>query len=139
MLIEISNMRDFTHLDDTAGSKLFLMEEIIEIFMPLFDEEIKKKERRLQETRKDYDILKNTVLQTKSELTSINQEHRKELLKKALLDELDVMFDKDIVYGSIKNAIIEMIETIDRVDVSRLEENIDLSKRLIYKNVRRVI
>jgi len=73
------------------GRKLAFADDIISIFMPLFSEEIDRKKRILENTRKDYQHLKQAIAESKNTLKKINFALKKERSVRAILIEINKM------------------------------------------------
>jgi seryl-tRNA synthetase len=126
MQIEITNIRDTGSIsckDDTA-SKLILMDEILQIFTPLFSREIDRKQQQLESNKRDYRELREKVGQTKNQLQDLDQELRREKLIKSILKEMKTLIDHDVLYGNSKQVVTEIFQSLG--DASRQ----DLEKRL---------
>lgn len=139
MQIETLNISDKTKENSFSKSKIFLMEEIIKIFVPLFHEEIDKKEGLSREVNQDHTNLKKIVASLVSHLKSLDLKVKREQAKARLLSEINSVIEQDLMYGSCKLFVKNLLEELDSISVVDLEERENVLRKMVLKNVKKVI
>ena len=139
MIIESLHIPDKIEIDGSSKSKIFLMEEIIKLFLPLFHEEIDKKERLFREASQDRTNLKKTVASLASHLKSLDLKVKKEQEKLNLLTEIESIIEQDLMYGSCKQFVKKVLSELDSFSVVDLEERGNILRKMVLKNVKKVI
>jgi hypothetical protein len=115
------------------GRKLAFADDIISIFMPLFSEEIDRKKRILENTKEDYQHLKQVIAEGKNTLKKINFALKKERLVRAILIEINKMTSTDVLYGNNKQIVINLLSNIETLDVDDLVGELDKLRKLLSK------
>ena len=115
------------------GRKLAFADDIISIFMPLFSEEIDRKKRILENTRKDYQHLKQAIAESKNTLKKINFALKKERSVRAILIEINKMISTDVLYGNNKQIVINLLSNIETLDADDLVGELDKLRKLLSK------
>ena len=91
-----TDILDFNLINTDQASKILLMDNLLEIFSPLFHEELRKKQKEFSNNIADI-----------HKLTAIISEFKKKLLK----------LRNDIEIESLKNQILQQIEFLNNIDV----------------------
>lgn len=135
MQINITNVRDTgaINLNDDTAPKLFLMEEILQIFTPLFSIEIDRKQQQLESNKRDYLELRGKVTQAKDRLKGLNQELRREKLVSSILKEMKTLVDKDVLYGQNKTIVTDIFNSLGSASGKDLGLHLNQLRKLIRK------
>jgi hypothetical protein len=136
MQIELTNVKDSgsISIDDTTASKLYLMEEIMKIFMPLFSTEIDRKQQQLESNKRDYRSLLDKVTKTKNQLSTIDEDVKKEKLIALILNQMKLLIDADVIYGDTKIKVLEIFESLPTSDIKSLKVHLNHVKKLVQKS-----
>lgn len=127
---------NFIRRDDAC--KIFLMDEVISYFLPLFRDEIEKKKKILSNHTVDYKKLKIGVMKTKNGLIKLADAMKREKVVRDILDEIGFMQKRDVLYGSNKKEALDTIDSIRLMTVEELRTRLKALRSLVYKNVTRV-
>ena len=127
---------NFVRSDDAC--KIFLMDEVISHFLPLFRDEIEKKKKILNNHTVDYKKLKEGVTKTKNGLIKVADVMKREKIIRDILDEIGFMQKRDILYGSNKKEALDTIDIIRSMTAEDLQTRLKSLRALVYKNVTRV-
>lgn len=122
MTVTSTNVKD-TEISNINAKKIFLMDAIVEHFVPLFNQNIDQKRKELDQTKKD---LKDLVEKAKDALNStskLKSIYRREKLKNVLLDEIIYLIKHDVVYGESRKKIRLFIQQIDKMPDAQLLES----------------
>jgi len=135
MHINMTDIKDVgaINLNDDTAPKLFLMEEILQIFTPLFSIEIDRKQQQLESNKQDYRELRDKVTQSKNQLQSISQELRREKLVSSVLREMKMLIDKDCVYGKTKKFVLDTFHGLSSASGEDLELSLSQLRQLNQK------
>jgi hypothetical protein len=135
MQINITDIQDngAIVLNDDTASKLFLMEEILQIFTPLFSNEIDRKQQQLESNKRDYLELRGKVTQAKDQLEGLNQELRREKLSASILKEMKTLIDKDVLYGQNKKVVTDIFNSLGSASGNDLALHLKQLRQLIQK------
>lgn len=123
---------------DDVGKKLALSEHIVEAFMPLFCDEIEKKRRLLDSNWQDFNNLTENIKVTEETIENCKIELRREKLIRKILIEINKLVDRQILYGSIKSLVANVINEIQSMDEKELVTNLNALKRAVDKNIPKV-
>lgn len=129
---------DTNYVRSDDACKIFLMDEVISHFLPLFRDEIEKKKKVLSNHTTDYQKLKVGVTKTKNGLIKLADALKREKIVRDILDEIGFMQKRDILYGSNKKEALDTIDTIRSMSVEDLQIRLKALRSLVYKNVTRV-
>jgi hypothetical protein len=135
MQINITDTRDtgaYTLTDDTAP-KLFLIEEILQIFTPLFSTEIDRKQQQLESNKRDYRELRGKVTQVKTKLEGLNQELRREKLTATILKEMKTLIDRDVLYGQTKQVVTDIFADLGTASLKDLQMQLGRLRKMVQK------
>lgn len=138
MKVEITDIFDTNLADSDSGSKLFLMDKIINHFTPLFYEEIEKKQRQLNDNMSDVKKLKGDVSKTKNSLKLLNTEFEKEQVKNKILKEIKYLNRFDILYGNNKQIVKEIILSIKTQPIEGLKKSLETLRHMVRTKVQKV-
>jgi len=138
MKITSTLIQDKNYIGTDSGSKLILMDQIINHFLPLFRDEIEKLEKVYNSHQIDMDKLKSEVLKTKKELSILNEEYKRQKIIYSLLVEITQLYDNDILYGNNKKIVLDTLDGIYQMDLSGLQSRHVTLRKLVYKNIKKV-
>jgi hypothetical protein len=136
MLIEITNIKDTGCIkyDDQTASKLFLMEEILKIFTPLFSAEIDRKQQQFESNKRDFVELATTNKQIVDELKQLKNESQREKLIASILNKIKILIDGDFLYGNNKKIVLDIFQGLQSgVSTKDLELQVNELTELIQK------
>ncbi len=135
----INNIEDKIKNTDLNASKILLMNEIINHFLPIFREEIENKKEILNKHEQDISKLKTEISKSKKELLKQFNNLKKEKLIKEMLQEITILFSNDILYGNNKKIVLDILNDYDSLDHATLKNKIKLLKNMVYKNVNKIL
>ena len=129
---------DNNYCDTDDASKILLFDEIVDHFLPIFHEDIKKKQETLKSHEKDTEKLKQDIAKTKRYLVTLTADFKKESFKKQILEECATLYSHEILYGNNKNIVLEILDTISEMESGVLETQLKVLRSMVYKNVNRI-
>ena len=138
MIIESTGILDISTMDSQA-SKILLMDEIINKFTPLFYEEIDRKKQQMEESKADYLKLKESVSTTQSTVKLLEQDNQRETLLNALLKDINSLIEYDVLYGSNKKVVFEIMNSLNELSSVEIQGKIKHLQRMLDRNVNKVI
>jgi len=128
--------RNCNNIDN--NNKLLLIDNILTYFSPLFNEEIERNRKQLNETSDDYSKLTNQVNSLEKDLSKIRDEIKKQELIKLIMNSIAKLINHDVLYGSSKNNAIKTVREINNLTIDRLHKCNDYFSRLIKKHINKV-
>ena len=126
------------NIENLDASKIMLMDNVIEHFLPLFREEIEKKKKVLFGYTTDYRKLTSEITKTKDNLVKLKKGIKRENLIKEILSEISFLLSRDILYGKNKKIVLDILDAIKKTNIVDLNTNLKTLKLIIQKNVKRV-
>ena len=120
---------DTINVDNT--SKILLMDNLIEYFSPLFYEDLRKKQRQVQNNKTDVKKLKLIIEQNKTILTKLQDDIKVENLKQEILKEIEYLGKIDVLYGRNKTTVQSIISAIDKLSLENLKKRSELLHKLV--------
>ena len=126
------------NIENLDASKIMLMDNVIEHFLPLFREEIEKKKKVLSGYTIDYKKLTSEITKTKDNLVKLKKGIKRETLIKEILSEIFFLLSRDILYGKNKKTVLDILDVIKKTSIVDLTTNLKTLKLIIQKNVKRV-
>jgi hypothetical protein len=129
---------DGNSFSNTDNSKIILMDKVIGHFIPLFRDEIDKKNVMFKKYRQDLIQLSSGVSKTKTILVKLKKGLKKETLIQEILDDSAFLLNRDILYGQNKKIVMDILDSFDRVNDGTLITHSRTLKSLIRKNVNKV-
>ena len=120
---------DTINVDNT--SKILLMDNLIEYFSPLFYEDLRKKQRQVQNNKTDVKKLKLIIEQNKTILIKLQDDIKVENLKQEILKEIEYLGKIDVLYGRNKTTVQSIISAIDKLSLENLKKRSELLHKLV--------
>jgi hypothetical protein len=127
-LIE-SELIDTNVFTDENSCKIYLMDKIIEQFLPVFSKDVERKKSQLNESREDIVKLKNDILQIKMKLKNFLRKIEKEEIKKNIFIEIQLLIEKDLLYGKNKQIVKDILISLDDSE-ENLKNGLDILKSI---------
>lgn len=112
-------------------SKILLMDNLIEYFSPLFYEDLRKKQRQVQNNKTDVKKLKLIIEQNKTILTKLQDDIKVENLKQEILKEIEYLGKVDVLYGRNRTTVQSIISAIDKLSLENLKKRLELLRKLV--------
>jgi len=122
-----------------TGKKLLLSESIIEAFMPVFNDEIENKRRRLDSNWQDLKDLKSRLSDTRNQLKKMSSIQAKEKTVAQILIAIQKLVDRDVLYGNSKQAAIDTLQQLDMMDQKTLAKRLATINTIVEKHIPRVV
>lgn len=138
MIIENTGIADSNCYSNNEASKILLMNQVVDHFLPLFREEIERKKKVLDEYQSDYVKLKSDVTRTQKTLLKMRDALKRELIIQDVVEEANFLFSKEILYGKNKKMVLDILESLDKLDLNLLNSRLKLLRSLTQKNVQKV-
>ena len=114
MITQITPIEDIHFANDSNTCKIFLMDQVINHFLPLFRQDIEKKKAVLNKYREDFKKLSSEVDKTKKSLLKFREELGKEKIIEELLDEATFLMSRDVLYGKNKKVVLGSADKIQQ-------------------------
>jgi len=128
MKVSIStNIIDRNIFTDEHSYKVFLMDKIIEQFLPVFSQDVERKKSQLNENMEDLSKLKTDILQLKTKLKSCLKKIEIEDVKRTILTEIQLLIKKDLLYGKNKQIVKDVLFSFNS-DEENLKDKLVLIK-----------
>ena len=124
---------------DMDASKILLMDDIVNHFLPLFREDIEAKKKVLIEYKTDFEKLRKEILKTRSELVLLDSENKRQLLIKEVLEEITTLYSHEVLYGNNKKIALDILDSVQSMNLSTLQAKLKGLQSLAYKNVKKII
>lgn len=112
-------------------SKILLMDSLIEHFSPLFYEDLRKKQRQVQNNKTDIKKLLGIIEQNKKSLVEKKKELEVELLKQKILNCIEKLKKQDVLYGKNKTTVQSILSAIDKLSLENLKKRYALLRKLV--------
>jgi hypothetical protein len=135
MLVSITEIGSSVPSRSMFGKRLLLADQIIDIFTPLFSNEIDRQKRLLNGNIKDVSKLKKDITKFKQRLKVLNGSVKSEIIKKEVLNEIESLHNYGILYGQNRQIVEGILSTIDDKSLSSLTGDLKVLKRLIKNNI----
>ena len=113
------------------ASKILLMDSLIEHFSPLFYEDLRKKQRQVQNNKTDITKLLGIIEQNKKSLVEKKKELEVELLKQKILNCIEKLKKQDVLYGKNKTTVQSILSAIDKLSLENLKKRYALLRKLV--------
>ena len=113
------------------ASKILLMDSLIEHFSPLFYEDLRKKQRQVQNNKTDIKKLISIIEQNKKELIQKKNELEVEQIKQKILNEIERLKEIDVLYGKNKTTVQSILSAIDKLSLENLKKRYTLLRKLV--------
>jgi len=136
MKIELTNIIDKNVISDDITFKLMLADGILSLFTPLFYEDIRKKQEQLKRNVLDIEQLKKNILDDKLKGKKLKFLINKEKIKNKVLNEIDYLIEIDVIYGSNREVIKNILLTLDKQTSNDLKKNFEILQKIIKNKVR---
>lgn len=139
MQVNITDIVDQNGIDNTNASKVFVMNNIVDHFVPLFHEEIDRKQKQFDRNALDVTKLKTEVSTMASELKKLDSQYKYQTEAKVILDRVKYLANYDVLYGNNRRIALGAIQSIHFNDISKLKTFSIKLEKLIFKNIKKVI
>ena len=137
MIIEYTAIEDVYIPTNINVAKIVLLDELIERFLPIFRDEINKKEKSLNKYQDDFKKLSDEVSKTKTSLTKAREDLVKEKAISEILDEALVLHSRDILYGKNKKIVLDILDSLEKDDLMTLNSKMKILRSVTLKNVQK--
>jgi len=107
------------------------MDSLIEHFSPLFYEDLRKKQRQVQNNKTDIKKLLGIIEQNKKSLVEKKKELEVELLKQKILNCIEKLKKQDVLYGKNKTTVQSILSAIDKLSLENLKKRYALLRKLV--------
>lgn len=124
-------------LDNNDGSKIFLMDQIIEHFLPTFSKEIEEKKNQLNVNKEDLDKLRRDVITGRSQLKDLISQIKKESLMTEIITETKSLIVYDVLYGTNKHTVKNILSTLNKQTEEDLTQSLSTVKKLVRENLKK--
>ena len=138
MKVTNTKITDTNFAQDSDAFKIILMDQILEHFLPLFQEEIKEKKEILESHVLDFNKLKQEVSKTREKLVKLQSGLKREKLVQEILDEIAILYTHDILYGGNKKTVLDILDSINQVGSPELISQLKTLRTLAHKNIQKV-
>jgi hypothetical protein len=138
MLIESTDIVYSEATSSVSGARLLLADQIIDIFTPLFSNEIDRQKRLLNGNIADVSKLKKDILENKQHLKSLNENIKKEIVKTEILNEVEYLYNYGILYGKNRQIVNNILLSMDDKSLSSLTGNLKILRRLVKSNINKI-
>ena len=125
-----TNIIDKNAIDNTEGSKILLMDGLVEYFAPLFYEDLRKRQGQLERNKLDVEKLKISVSKHRNRLTSINSGIEIESTKNQILKEIEFLNNVDVLYGKNRMVVQNIILGLDNQKLAALKKSLLLLQKI---------
>lgn len=125
-----TNIIDSNAIDNTEGSKILLMDDLVEYFAPLFYEDLRKKQGQLERNKLDVEKLKNSISLYRIKLGSINSSIEIESTKNQILKEIEFLNNVDVLYGKNRMVVQNIILGLDNQKLAALKKSLVLLQKI---------
>lgn len=125
-----TNIIDSNAIDNTEGSKILLMDDLVEYFAPLFYEDLRKKQGQLERNKLDVEKLKNSISLYRIKLGSINASIEIESTKNQILKEIEFLNNVDVLYGKNRMVVQNIILDLDNQKLAALKKSLVLLQKI---------
>jgi len=136
MKIELTNTIDRNIISEDISFKLMLADGILSLFTPLFYEEIRKKQGQFKRNVLDIKQLKQNILDAKLKIKKLNFLINKEKIKNEVLNEIDYLVGVDVIYGSNRQLIRNILITLDKQTSNDLKKNLEVLRGIIKNKIK---
>jgi len=136
MKIELTNTIDRNIISEDISFKLMLADGILSLFTPLFYEEIRKKQGQFKRNVLDIKQLKQNILDAKLKIKKLNFLISKEKIKDEVLNEIDYLVGVDVIYGSNRQLIRNILITLDKQTSNDLKKNLEVLRGIIKNKIK---
>ena len=125
-----TNIIDKNAIDNTEGSKILLMDGLVEYFAPLFYEDLRKRQGQLERNKLDVEKLKISVSKHRNRLSSINSGIEIESTKNQILKEIEFLNNVDVLYGKNRMVVQNIILGLDNQKLAALKKSLLLLQKI---------
>lgn len=136
MKIELTNTIDRNIISDDISFKLMLADGILSLFTPLFYEEIRKKHGQFKRNVLDIKQLKQNIIDSKLKIRKLNFLINKEKIRNEVLNEINYLSDADVIYGSNRQAIKDILLTLDTQTPNDLKKSFEILRGIIKTKIK---
>lgn len=138
MRVDTIGTNENREVDSDAASKVLLMDQIIQHFLPLFKKEVQEKKNAYESHNSDILKLKQEIGKTRKEFISLKEQIKKEGLIRSVLDECVQLYASDVLYGTNKKIVLDVIDNLREFSLQELQLKQKLLRSIVYKNVKKV-
>lgn len=138
MIIENTGIADTNLYSNNEATKILLMNQVVDHFLPLFREEIERKKKVLNEYQTDYKKLSTDISRSQTTLLKMRDALRRELVIQDIIEESNFLFSKEILYGKNKKMVLDILGSLEKSDLTLLNSRLKLLRNLTQKNVQKV-
>lgn len=128
--------KEVVGMSSKAANKVVFAEKIIQFFLPFFSDEIEEKEKQYQQSKKDYESVKEKAENSTTELKEIQSELNRQKLINSILQKIDVLRKYDMLYGSNRRVSSEIIGSIEEANMNELKDYQKKVKELVQKSLK---
>jgi len=125
-----TDILDFNLINTDQASKILLMDNLLEIFSPLFHEELRKKQKEFSNNIADIHKLTAIISEFKKKLLKLRNDIEIESLKNQILQQIEFLNNIDVMYGRIKLTVQNVIVSIDNQPLDELKKRWNLLQRI---------
>lgn len=136
MKIELTDVVDKNIISDDITFKLMLADGVLSLFTPLFYEDTRKKQEQFKRNVLDIEQLKKNILDDNLKIKKLKFLINKEKIKNEVLNEIDYLINVDVIYGSNREVIKNILLTLDKQTSNDLQKDLDVLRKLIKNKVR---
>lgn len=138
MKVTNTKITDTNFAQDSDAFKIILMNQILDHFLPLFQEEIKEKKGILESHVSDFNKLKQEVSKTREKLVKLQNGLRREKVVQEILEETAILYTHDILYGGNKKTVLDILDSVNLVGYPELILQLKTLRTLAHKNIQKV-
>jgi hypothetical protein len=139
MQVKQTSILDQNGIDNTNASKVFVMNNIVDHFVPLFHEEIDRKQKQYDRNAADVAKLKAEVGAMAQNLKQLDSKLKYQTEAEVILDRIKYLADYDVLYGNNRRIALDAVQSIHTGDISKLKAFSGKLEKLIFKNIKKVI
>lgn len=137
MKITITETLDSNLIEHNQASKIFLFDNLLEHFAPLFYEETRKKRGQFSNNMAEVSKLRKIISEYHKHLLKLKSAILRESLKNKILLEIENL-SKVKSTEKIKAVLVEILSTLDNQPIAGLEKRLTLLQEITKKRIRKV-
>lgn len=139
MKVETTRYLDKNVFTEDDGYKIFLMDEILGNFLPLFNDEIDRQKHQLERNNQDRDKLKDLISDAAKDLKENHFRLKKNIAKADILKEINHLRTHELLFGKVRQFSGELLFGLNDMSLQELNESLKTLQQIVYKNVKKVL
>ena len=136
MIINTFPLNQTNLINPTNNKKLLLADYILEYFTPLFDEEINRQSKQLENINKDYSTIVKKVNDSADGLKKVKHGIMFENLKKIIFEKIYVLKKRDMLYGPYKDEAFKFMTNCENLNIDQLNEKLKYFETVLTKHLK---